>query len=386
MIRLLLLAMIIFAGLFLGPMLMDQKGYVLIAINDWTIESSVVVLVMVVLVFYACLQLFEWAVVNTLTLWGRTRHWFGWRKHQLAQQKTLTSLLDLAGGRFALAEKNSARYAELSEQPMLNYLTAANAAQQMGKTDLRDKYLASAASLKSDDSALVATRLKMLVDDNDPVATAQWLSTQPARTLVQPEILALVLPIYCQTKQWDLVLSTASQVYKNKYLTAQQFEAIEIDAHQALLGQSADDSLDELHRYYKKLHRKLRNNIDIFFCYAKLVIKLKGIGDIENLVFKFLRKEGNHCLITLLLNADDAQKYCDKLLQLESTFKHHVSFYCTIAKLYADLRQWELAKTWYIKAIECEPKASLYHQLALVQQELGEQNGALNSFNKALEY
>ena len=65
MIRLLILALIVFTGLLVGPMLIDQKGYVLIAVNDWTIETSVVVMVMMMLVFYALLQLLEWSVVNT---------------------------------------------------------------------------------------------------------------------------------------------------------------------------------------------------------------------------------------------------------------------------------------------------------------------------------
>lgn len=388
MIRLLLLAIIICAGLFLGPVLVDQKGYVLIAINDWTIESSVVVMVMVILVFYAGLQLLEWALVNILSLWGRTRHWFGWRKHQLAQQKTLNSLLDLAGGRFALAEKNSARYASLSDQPMLNYLTAANAAQQLGKKAQRDKYLESAASIKSDDSALVATHLKMLLADKDIEQSAKWLENQSAAVLEQPEILSLTLPIYQQTKQWPLVLSGASKLLKHKLMDQDEYKRVEREAHFALLDRAAEEGLDSLHTYYKGLARKLRNDIDIFSHYATLVINLNGFIEIEASLFKFLRKEENHSLIALLasVSSEDAQHCCERLVELENIFGKNALFNSTVAHLNASLRQWELAKSWYMKAIEIEPSASLYHKLAVVQQELGEQNGALTSFNKALKH
>ncbi len=388
MIRLLLLAIIICAGLFLGPMLVDQKGYVLIAVDDWTIESSVVVMVMVILIFYACLQFLEWALVNLLSLWGRTRYWFGWRKHQLAQQKTLSSLLDLAGGRFALAEKNSARYASLSDQPMLNYLTAANAAQHLGKREQRDKYLASAASIKSDDSALIATHLKMLRADGDTEQSASWLATQPTSVLEQPEILALALPIYQQTKQWPLVLSSATKLLKNKLLSQQEHADIEIEAHLALLDAAADESLDNLHAYYKKLTRKQRNNINLYRRYAELVVKLKGISEVEASYFKLLRKKENACLIPVLMNvkSDELQNCCDKLIALESVFDDCVLFYSTVAHLYTGMRQWDLAKSWYMKAIALEPSATLYHKLAFAQQQLGEETGALASFNHSLKY
>jgi len=386
MVRLLLLAIIIAAGLFLGPILTDQKGYVLIAVDDWTIETSIVVLVMVIIVFYACLQLAEWAVINTVSLWGRTRHWFGWRRHQLAQEKTLSSLLDLAGGRFEMAEKDSSRYAKLSDQPMLNYLTAANAAQKLGKIAQRDKYLESATLLDSEDSALVATRLRMLIDDSDAIAATAWLATLSAPVLNKPEILALALPVYQQAKQWSLVLPSATKLYKAKLITSEQFDKITWQCHQALLEEAAEIGRVELHDYYNALSRKLRNNIDIFTHYANLVINAGGFNEIETSFFKLLRKDVNFNLIPLLVKANDSKSNSDKLLSLEQKFTKYAVFHSTLADLFADLRQWQEAKSRYQQALELEPSASLYHKLALAQQELGEKNGALESFNKALAY
>jgi len=390
MVRLLLVAITIAAalclGLYFGPMLMDQKGYVLIAVNEWTIETNVVVLVMLIIIFYALLQISEWIIANTWSMWGRTRHWFGWRKHRLAQQKTLSSLLDLAGGRFELAEKNSARYAPFSDQPMLNYLTAANAAQQLGKIKQRDKYLDNAAALDANDSALVVTRLAMLSSDTDAINTANWLASLDADVLNKPEVLNSALTVYQQAKQWPLVLDSAVRLHKSKQITAQAFDEIVVEAHCALLEQAAAKDLESVNQYFNQLKRKYRNSIDIFSCYAKLVINLGGFELVETRLFKLLSKPHNIGLALLLIDVKQAEACHERLLSLESIHGENVIFSATIAALYQQRRQWQQAKDWYQKALEIEPTANRYHQLAIVQQELGEKNGALMSFTKALAY
>jgi len=366
---------------------MDQKGYVLIAFNDWTIESSVVVLVMVIFLFYAGLQLLEWAVVNLLSLWGRTRHWFGWRRHQLAREKTLSSLLDLASGRFDLAEKNSARYANLSDQPILNYLTAANAAQRLGKKQQRDKYLESAALIDSDDSALIVTRLKLLVDEQEFEAAATWLAQQPV-TSKQPQLMRLALQVYQATAQWELVLPLVHPLLKQQQISQQQCLQFEVEAHCGLLGNIAQQDIEKLTPAFKDLSRKLRNNIDIFTHYAKLNIKSDRYDVVEDEIFKRLRKNMHCALIALLSEVPEeaAQLSSDKLIALEKQYPQEVMIPQTIARLLSKLRCWEQTKVWTLKAIELAPSAGLYHQLAHAQQELGEKNGALSSYNNALAY
>jgi len=366
---------------------MDQKGYVLIAFNDWTIESSVVVLVMVVFLFYAGLQLVEWGVVNLLSLWGRTRHWFGWRRHQLAREKTLSSILDLASGRFDLAEKNSARYASLSDQPILNYLTAANAAQRLGKKQQRDKYLESAALIDSDDSALVATRLKLLVDEQEFEAASSWLAQQ-ASTPKQPQLMHLALQVYRATGQWQLVLSLILPLLKQKQISQQQCQAFEVEAHCGLLADIAQQDIEQITPAFKGLSRKLRNNIDIFSHYAKLNIKSDRFDVVEDEIFKRLRKHMEPGLIELLSEVPEeaAQRSGEKLIPLEKNHPQEVMIPQTIAQLFIKVRCWEQSKVWTLKAIEITPSASLYHQLARAQQELGEKNGALASYNNALAY
>ncbi len=56
MIRIIIIALIFFAAVAIAPFLIDEKGYILIAMGDLTIESSVVTAgIMLVLLFFTLL-------------------------------------------------------------------------------------------------------------------------------------------------------------------------------------------------------------------------------------------------------------------------------------------------------------------------------------------
>ena len=60
MIRLILIAIAFFAVLAFSPMLIDEKGYILIAIGETTIESTVLsAIIMLIIAFIVCFIAFK---------------------------------------------------------------------------------------------------------------------------------------------------------------------------------------------------------------------------------------------------------------------------------------------------------------------------------------
>ena len=387
MVRLLILILIIFAGLFVGPLLQDQKGYVLIALNDWTIESSLVVMVMVILVFYALLQFLEWGLVNILTMWGRTRHWFGGRRQRIAQQKTLESVLQLASGQYIAAEMNSVKNVKFSDLPLLNYLTAANAAQRLGNTEKRDIYLAAASDLDADSLALQSTRLRLQIESKAFDSALQWMQEQDSKTLNKIEIMRFTYLVYAHFEQWKFLQPLLPALLKQTVIDEQQCIELQNDCDSGLLTAAAKDGLNSLKNHYKGLDRKIRNNIDIFAKYAKLSIELNGFDEIEKELFKKLTKQVNKSLIVALssVGEEESVRVSEQLIALSSRYPDNVDLMQVIAQLLIKSRHWPLAKEWLTKALEIKPSIVIFHKLALVQQELGEQSGALNSYQKAVQ-
>ncbi|NRA69732.1 MAG: hypothetical protein HRU24_01830 [Gammaproteobacteria bacterium] len=387
MIRLLILALIVFTGLLVGPMLIDQKGYVLIAVNDWTIETSVVVMVMMMLVFYALLQLLEWSIVNTLTFWGRTRNWFGWRRQKIAREKTLVSVLDLAQGDFSIAEKNSARNARLSEKPLLNYLTAAQAAQQQGKIEQRDHYLQCADDLDDGQLAVDTTRLKLHIDADEYQQALDWLSNQTHDTLRQKSILRYAYLVYVKLERWEWLLSLLPAVQKQQIIDQETAEKLFQDCHRGMLQQAATQGLPALKDYYQSLSRKMRNDIDVFTDYAKFVIMQGGLADVETLIFKRLRKKFDLSLLQTLetVSVEESERIYEDVAQLTRQYPAQVAVFTLAGRFSIGMNHWPKAKEWFTLATAIEPTQTNYQCLALAQAKLGENNGALTHYQRAIE-
>ncbi|MGL5975072.1 MAG: heme biosynthesis HemY N-terminal domain-containing protein, partial [Aeromonas sobria] len=141
MIRIIILVAVMVAGLIFGPQASGNKGYVLIALGNYTIESSVTSAVILAVLFYGALLLIEWLLGRVFGLRRKTQGWYGSRRRRKANQQTVAATLAMAEGHYSQAEKLMIKGASNSDTPLLNYLSAAKAAQARGDDARRDQYL-----------------------------------------------------------------------------------------------------------------------------------------------------------------------------------------------------------------------------------------------------
>ncbi len=73
MIRIIILVAVMVAGLIFGPQASGNKGYVLIAFGNYTIESSVTSAVILAVLFYGALLLIEWLLGRVFGLRRKTQ-------------------------------------------------------------------------------------------------------------------------------------------------------------------------------------------------------------------------------------------------------------------------------------------------------------------------
>ncbi len=109
---------------------------------------------------------------------AHTRGWFVGRKRRRARKQTEQALLKLAEGDYQQVEKLMAKNADHAEQPVVNYLLAAEAAQQRGDEARANQHLERAAELAGNDTIPVEiTRVRLQLARNETMlhATA-WIS------------------------------------------------------------------------------------------------------------------------------------------------------------------------------------------------------------------
>lgn len=385
MVRLLVLVCITLLGVFLGHYLFGTDSQVIVIANGWSLESDINVTICFIIVFYALLHFFEWSLVNTISMWSRTRHWFGWRKEHIAQQKTLDGVMEFISGHYANAEQLSVNNAKHSKQPLVNYLTAINAASTQGKHEERDEYLKQALLVDSSNVSLLSAKLRFMIEENAFEEAQTWLNAQPSAIKEHSDILPSILIVTQQLKDYENVIKASELLLKKKLHTQIEHELVVRNCYMSMLDQSANKDFDTVKNIYKTLPKKYRNHIDLFCQYAKLSIKLENSSIIEKELFQRLSKNCDRDILNVV-NECNSQYATDWLGRLTMMKQHHndVFFIDTIATLSLLDRQWKLAKEWLLKSIEIMPTAQRYEALANVQQQLSENSGALDSFNKAL--
>lgn len=127
MIRLIVVVAVMVAGLIFGPEASGNKGYVLISLGNYTVESSVTSAVILAVLFYGALLIVEWVLGRVFGLRRKTQGWFGSRRRRKANLQTVNATLAMAEGHYNQAEKLLIKGADNSDTPLLNYLSAASA-------------------------------------------------------------------------------------------------------------------------------------------------------------------------------------------------------------------------------------------------------------------
>ena len=151
MLKILLLFALLIAGIVLGPMIAGHQGYVLIQTDNYNIETSVTGLVIILILAMVVLFAIEWLLRRIFRTGAHTRGWFVGRKRRRARKQTEQALLKLAEGDYQQVEKLMAKNADHAEQPVVNYLLAAEAAQQRGDEARANQHLERATELAGDD-------------------------------------------------------------------------------------------------------------------------------------------------------------------------------------------------------------------------------------------
>ena len=113
-------------------MVRQDSGYLYAAYGHWSLETSLAVFVLLELLAFGLLYL----LIRTLVrLWSVPRRVQRWERRRAAERSRLNlvqGVLDMAEGRWSVAEKALLRQVEDSELALLSYLAAAHCADRQG--------------------------------------------------------------------------------------------------------------------------------------------------------------------------------------------------------------------------------------------------------------
>ncbi|EXI63034.1 heme biosynthesis protein HemY [Mannheimia granulomatis] len=228
MFRTLFLMLLLLAGLISGPYLAGSQGYVRIETASTVIEMSIVMLVVFFVIAMAVVYGLEWIFTKVCRMSSGAYNWFSTRKHKKAQQETLEGLMRMSEGNYSKAEKLFSKNAKHADEPVLNLIKAAEAAQQNGDDLAANKYLIKAAEIAGPNNVAVElSRTKILLQQGKIPAARTAIDSLLELAPHNDEVLRLAIQIYKDSKAYVALDRLLTEIGQRSFLTAEEYAELE---------------------------------------------------------------------------------------------------------------------------------------------------------------
>ncbi len=368
MIKVLLLFLLLIAGIVVGPIIAGHQGYVLIQTDSYNIETSVTGLAIILILTMLVLFAIEWLLRRIFHTGARTRGWFLGRKRNRARRQTRQAMLKLAEGDYQQVEKLMSKNADHAEQPVVNYLIAAEAAQQRGDELRANQHLERAAELADNDQIPVEiTRVRLQLARNENHAARHGVDRLLEITPRHPEVLRLAEQAYLRTSAWGALLDILPSMEKAQVGDQAHRDALQQQAWLGLMDQiMADQGSDGLKTWWKNQSRRTRQTSSLQVALAEHLIECDDHVTAQQVILDGLKQRYDERLVLLMprLKSCDTAQLEKALRQQLKTQGEKPMLWSTLGQLLMKHGEWKEATIAFRAALKQRPDAFDYAWLA----------------------
>jgi HemY protein len=387
MIRVLCIFLVLLGSVLLGIQLHNDPGYVLIGISHWTIETTLWVAVFALLLMFIILHI----VLQLIHKLSRTpqaiQTWNSRRLAQKAQAITRQGLIEYSEGYWKKAQNHLIQALPNTDTPLLNYLTAARAAQKMGDSQLRDHYLREAQqSMPEAKIAVELTQAQLQLANHQweqALATLRHLQDLAPR---HPYVLKLLMKLYEQVRDWPQLIALLPDLKRNNVVSPQEFQTLQLNAYlQAMIDAEKQNQSETVTELFNKLPKNLKDNQELISAYVQFLLKSQNYTAAEEILRRCLRKEFTPQLIELysLLPGNDQQIiFTESLLKKQP---HSAALFLCLGRQCIAQNLWGNAKQYLEQSMALTPTPAAYNELGKLYERLNDPIMACDSYKKGLK-
>ncbi len=234
-LRLLLVVIVLVASAFLGQLMLDGSGYVLLSYGNWVLETSIWVALAALTISLIAGYFVLHMTIGLLNSGSALQRWSKDRGQNKAVRKTIQGLLALAEGNWKRSEKLLVSSAH-GEAGLINYLAAARAAQQSGDYARADELLTAAANSTKGTELAVGLQQAQLQLEREQyeqcLATCLRLRKKFPKHQYANKML---LKAYMALEDWQSVVDLLPQLIKQHLIATKSAKELELKAYTALI-------------------------------------------------------------------------------------------------------------------------------------------------------
>lgn len=437
MIRLILILLLVLVAAFMGIALHKDPGYLLITFQQWSLETSLAIAVLGLLIIGYILHLLFKVITKIVTLPHSVSHWMEKRRAAKAQAKTRQGLIEFSEGYWKDAKNHLIKALPDADTPLLNYLTAARAAQELGENKLRDDYLRQAQqSVPEAKIAVELTQAQLQLANKQfeqALATLKHLKDLNPR---HPYVLKLLMHLYDEISDYKALRELLPELKSNNVITKEKYKELEKQTYITELNYLIKNDIYTLydeqknhsgissgeHHVYLQAHEdidtnlrqqlththshniefpayseskavedlmqslphSLKNDIDINILYAQYLLDTKQYASAEKLLRKQLKRSFDKRLVLLYGQLKGNHGELKFVENLNKQHPHCADTLLTLARLSKEANLWGKTKIYLQESLTIKPSKETYLELGLLLEELDELEQAKDAFKKGL--
>lgn len=367
----------------------EDPGYVVINYRDWTLETSLILAIVAVLLAFVALYLLVRFLAGIKRMPEQVGKWRQQRQELESQRALNRGVVALISGQWMEAERDLIRAADSGGKiPMINYLFAARAAEKLGARNRRDQYLELARkSMPGAETAVGLTRAELLIQEGRMESALEILEALRQGNLKQEAVTKRLLTLYREVHDWRRLLQLIPSARHHKIIDDDKAKELQTLAYSELLTQAGKDGdLKRLHELWREIHKSLRQQSGMVATYVQQLIRCDAHEEAERVLHHFLSRQWNEDLAYLYGVIQPA----DPLIHLsraESLFKNHKdspALLLTMGRLCKRNALWGKARQFFEACVAMDENPEALSELAGVLEQMGERETALEYYRKVM--
>ena len=386
-----LMLIALLAGVGVVAVIETDPGYVLVSYGNYTLETSLWVGLLLLLVFtllvYAAVRLVRRLLAGQSSL----LNWFGGRQAQRSSRLTTRGMINYIEGNWSKARQQLLKGVKGNETPLLNYLAAARASDSLNEPDKMREYLGAAEA--ADSNAIVAveiTEAQIRLAAHDYEQAASILARARRNAGKHPQVLKLLHAAYSGQGDWLSLLELLPELRKHRTLPEDVLSNLELQCQTRLLSEhqtaEGEAGLDYVQRRWQALPANLKKDPELLQSYVQRLIELEAFAEAEKLTVRALKHEWSDQLARLfgLIQGANPNR---QLAQAEAWLAQHDSsaqLKLTLGRLAARNKLWGKARDYFESAYKQQHSSEVCAELGRLLTALGEPGVAAAYYREGL--
>ena len=388
-----ILFLVIAASGLLGLAIAEHSGYILIAYDSFRYESSLWATLALVAVIWLVIWGIKALIELVMASSGVVNPWSRRNRSRRVQIAIEQGQMDLAEGRWASAQKHLHRAAEAERQPLLYYLGAARAANELGNYEQCDSLLERALERQPQAELAVAlSHAQLQTDRGDTEGALSTLQAMHERHPHSVQVLRQLQRLHQQRGDWSAVIRLLPELRKDKVLPANELAELERRAwgeNLTLAAHREEDGtvgLQSLNRAWQQLTAAQRQEPQLVLAYAEQLRQLGAGAEAEEVLRVALKRKYDSHLARLygLLRGSDPARQLQFAEQWLKDHPNDPSLLLTLGRLCLQTSLWGKARDYLESSLRLQRNPEACAELARLLAQLGDTERSNQLFQEGL--